>query len=235
MPRLADLPATSIVLACDMPPERLKDVARATATVAGIEAYKIGAALALEMGLAEVARTIRAVAPGATLIYDHQKAGTDIPDTAPGFMQALARCGMDSVILFPLAGPATQTAWITAAQEAELDVIVGCHMTHPQFLESEGGYVADSAVARAYKMARDRGVTDFVVPGNKPEVIEIIRSQIEAPGDKLRYFAPGFVAQAGEITAAAKAAGSNWHAIVGRGIFGSPNPAEAARQLTAKL
>ena len=164
MAALADLPRTSLVLACDMPPQDLTRVVKETATVPEVAAYKIGAALALELGLGIVAREIRNIASDALIIYDHQKASTDIPDTGVAFMEALKRCDVDAVILFPLSGPATETAWIAAAQGEGLDVIVGCHMTHAEFLVSDGGYIEDEAVGRAYELARDRGVRDFVVP-----------------------------------------------------------------------
>jgi orotidine-5'-phosphate decarboxylase len=235
------LPRTSLVLACDMPPDQLTRVVQATASVPEVAAYKIGAALALELGLGVVVKEIRNLAPEALIIYDHQKASTDIPDTGLAFMDAMKRCGVDAVILFPLSGPATETAWITAAQGEGLEVIVGCHMTHAEFLASDGGYIDDEAVARAYELARDRGIRDFVVPGNNPAAIRDIRARVETgdngvlPDEVVRYFAPGFVAQGGEITEAAHAAGSNWHAIVGRGVYATADPAAAARQLASKL
>jgi orotidine-5'-phosphate decarboxylase len=51
----------------------------------------------------------------------------------------------------------------------------------------------------------------------------------------LTFFAPGFVAQGGEITEAAKAAGKFWHAIVGRAIYEAEDIRKAAEEMTSKL
>lgn len=235
MPSLADLPATSLVLACDMEPDQLERVVGATKNVNKVASYKIGAAIALQLGLAEVVRRIRAICQDAVIIYDHQKAGTDIPDTATEFMKTLRRCAVDAVILFPLAGPATQSSWITAAQANKLDVIVGGHMTHGEYLASEGGYIDDAAVPRLFEAAAESGIRNFVVPGNQPQAIERIRNTVSKGEANVALFAPGFVTQGGDLTDAARIAGPRFHAIVGRHIFNAPDPGAAAQQMTQKL
>lgn len=232
---LAVLPPTSLVLACDMPAEQLSSIVRATHRVPKVRTYKIGAALALELGLRTAVDQIRAAAEDAVVIYDHQKAGTDIPDTAKGFMATLSRAGVDAVILFPLSGPVTQKAWITEAQEHGLDVIVGGYMTHDEFLRSEGGYIDDDAVERLFRLAGDSGVRHFVVPGNHPDAIAKIRSYVDIEDGSVGLWAPGFVTQGGKLTEAARVAGPRFHAIVGRQIFRDPDPETAARQMSSEL
>ena len=56
------------------------------------------------------------------------------------------------------------------------------------------------------------GVEDFVVPGNRPELIKKIRKQIVATTAEPVFYAPGFIRQGGIIADAAKVAGSRWHA-----------------------
>jgi len=92
-------------------------------------------------------------------------------------------------------------------------------MTHPKYVRSEGGYIADEAIMEMYLNAANLGVSDFVVPGNKPDDIRRIRETLEQRGVSPTFYAPGFVAQGGSISDAAKVAGDSWHAIVGRGIY----------------
>jgi len=169
------------------------------------------------------------------IIYDHQKAGTDIPDMGEKFAKVCKNAGVDAIILFPQSGPETEKVWIEAAKEEDLGIIVGGLMTHPKYVRSEGGYLADEAVMRMYLNGADLGVTDFVVPGNKPDDIKRIKETLEERGISPTFYAPGFVAQGGEISDAAKVAGKNWHAIVGRGIYESENIRQAALEYTSNL
>jgi orotidine-5'-phosphate decarboxylase len=225
---------TSIVPACDFDIDLFKSVVQETHDIPGIGAYKIGAALGLGAGLAKVRDVARSFTD-KPLIYDHQKAGTDIPETADFFMATLKKNGIDAVILFPFTGPATQSAWTTAAGNAGLHVIIGGRMTHSSFLAGENGYVADTAPDRIYDNAAAQGVTSFVVPGNKPDVIARVRERVAQKVANPVFYAPGFISQGGEISEAAKAAGSHWHAIVGRAIFEAPSIRDAALALTAHL
>ena len=107
------------------------------------------------------------------------------------------------------------------------------------------GFIGSSSPDFMYKLAARMGVTDFVVPGNKPDRIRHYKELIEKCGiSEPVFYSPGLVAQGGEISEGAKAAGKRFHAIVGRGIyFNKPeerfNTAEeirkAAIELTSKL
>ena len=167
------------------------------------------------------------------LIYDHQKGGTDIPDIGSDFADLVAGAGFNAVILFPQAGPTTLTTWVHRAMEKGLKVIVGGRMTHDRYVLSEGGYIADEAVDRMYLDAAKIGVNDFVVPGNRPEFISHIRNRIQQYSTEPVFYAPGFIAQGGKISDAAKVAGPKWHAIVGRAIYDAPNMYQAAVELTS--
>lgn len=224
----------SIIPACDVSFSEFERLLDATADLEGIGAYKIGAALSLSIGLPKVVSAVRDRCT-KPVIYDHQKAATDIPETAKFFMQVLANAGIDAVILFPQAGPATQRAWVSAGDDAGLNVIVGGLMTHQSYLAGEGGYIRDDAPSAIYENASSSGVTHFVVPGNKPEAIKSIRDLVDRHCRNPIFYAPGFVTQGGQITDAARAAGSRWHAIVGRAIFEAPDMREAALSLCSHL
>ncbi|MBI2514848.1 hypothetical protein HYV91_01500 [Candidatus Wolfebacteria bacterium] len=232
----------SVILACDFKSLwKLEELARATAGIPGVGAFKVGFRLVLRFGLPLVVQTIREYAPGPEIIYDHQKAGTDIPDLADGFAEDVKYAGADAVILFPFGGLVTQREWIRAAQAKGLKVLVGGHMTQKGFLVSEGGYIADEAPALIYNRAVDLGVTDFVVPGNQPGFVAKYREEIfdrRLREGKYSLNAPGFVSQTGDITETGRVAGPRWNAIVGRalvGLEGVENIKAAAIKLTAQI
>lgn len=222
----------SIIIACDVGTlSRFEELVKQTSEVAGIGGYKIGFELGLGYGLPAVVAAARKHTP-KPLIYDHQKAGTDIPDTGKNFARVCKKAGIDTVILFPQAGPETERAWIYHALDQGLKVIVGGKMTHPAYTVSEGGFITDEGALEIYKIAGRAGVSHFVVPGNKPEVIKTVRETIEAEGIIPVFYAPGFVAQGGKI---ADFAVERWHAIIGRGIYQAEDMRKAAIEFTNSL
>ncbi len=219
----------SIIPSCDVDSlKKLRELVTATHDVEGVGGYKIGFELVILAGMNEVVKTIREVS-NLPVIYDHQKAGTDIPEMGSHFMNACKRSGADAVIIFPQAGPQTERAWIAAAQKARLPIIVGGEMTHEGYLQQDGGFIGDDAPIKIYELAGSLGVTDFVVPGNKPFKIEFYRKFLEARKISPVFYSPGLIAQNGDITASAKAAGDNWHAIIGRGIYQAKDMRKAAQ------
>lgn len=224
----------SIIPACDVPLDLYERIVKDTADVDGVGAYKVGFELGLGYGLPRVVELTRKY-NNKPIIYDHQKAGTDIPDTGKNFARTMKNAGVDAVIFFPQSGPETEKAWIEAAFEQGLGVIIGGLMTHPKYVRSEGGYLADEATMEMYLNAADLGVSDFVVPGNRPDDIRRIRETLEQRGVSPTFYAPGFVAQGGSISDAAKVAGNSWHAIVGRGIYKAEDIRKAALEHTSQL
>ena len=248
----------SIIPACDVPVGIFKEIVEDTANLEKVGGYKIGVSF-LHIGLRAVVELAREYTD-KPIIYDHQKAGTDIHESTPDrFMDSMARAGVDAIILFPLSGPVTQYEWTKAAQDRGIGVIIGGMMTHPRFLETdcsnskkkdyvevfEGlgyvngrlrGYIRKDAPVEIYRLAAAMGVTDFVVPGNKPAALRRYKEVImDNKISKPVFYAPGLVAQGGDITEGAKAAGERFHAIVGRGIYAAGNIRQAALELTSKL
>lgn len=226
----------SIIPACDVDLEIYEDIVKETAGIDAVGGYKIGFQLALAYGLPAIVDLTREYSD-KPLIYDHQKAGTDIPDTGKNFARIVKGAGIDAVILFPQSGPETLKSWVEAAREQKLDVIVGGLMTHPKYTESEGGYLSDKGVMQIYTDAVKLGISDFVVPGNKPDSIRNITNRILDLGIKNPvFYSPGFVKQGGVISDAAIAvAGCNWHAIVGRGLYEASDIRKAALDLTSQI
>jgi len=222
----------SIIPSCDVSNlEKLNELVKETCNVEGIGAYKIGFELALKFGIPSVVEVIRKHTT-LPIIYDHQKAGTDIPEMGDKFMESVE--GVDAIILFPVMGPITEKAWIKAAKEAKLNVIIGGEMTHPGFSEKEGGFISEEESLKIYEIAATEGVTEFVVPGNKPEQIKKYRKFIESKGIKPIFYSPGLITQGGDITESAKVAG-RWHAIVGRALYNAKNINQVAKDMVKAL
>ncbi len=225
----------SVIPACDVETlEQFEDLVKQTADVDGIGGYKIGFELGLGFGLPAVVAAARKHTD-KPIIYDHQKAGTDIPDTGKNYAKLMKRSGVDTVIFFPQAGPETERAWIYHALDNGLKVIVGGRMTHPAYSVSEGGFITDEGALDMYRIAAKAGINNFVVPGNKPDVIKQVRDVVEAEGVNPVFYAPGFIAQGGSISDAAKVAGNNFHGIVGRGIYGAKDMHAAAVEHCSQL
>lgn len=224
----------SIIPACDVDRKRYEEIVKETRDIPQVGAYKIGAALALELGLPKVVEIARKHTT-KPLIYDHQKASTDIPDTGKTFVRTVKDSGIDALIIFPLSGPATQTAWIQSAKEIGLPLISGGHMTHERFLRSEGGYIDDEAVDKMFTISASHGIRDYVVPGNKPDVIEKLRKQLLDHKIDPIFYAPGFITQGGSISEAAQVAGPRWHAIVGRALYEAHDIHKAALNIISHL
>jgi orotidine-5'-phosphate decarboxylase len=227
----------SIVPACDVKTTKeFKNLVKQTFDIEGIGAYKIGSILAVRYGIPMLVKTIRKYTD-LPVIYDHQKAMTDISDIGKDFAAVIKETGIDALIGFPLSGPETEETWIRACKDAGIEVIIGGEMTHPRYKRSEGGFIADESLDQIYLLAASLGINNFVVPGNKVERVihykSLLRSSV---GETLTFFAPGFVAQGGIITEVTKAIKDLlWHAIVGRAIYGAQDIRAAAKEMTSHL
>jgi len=206
-----------IIPALDVPTlDAAEFIVRHTTKTNGIVAYKVGKLLGLTYGLPKVIDRLSRLTRHL-LIYDDQKSPNDIPAQAREFVDICSAANVDTLIGFPHSGPAVMEAFLDQCQKREIEPIIGLHMTHPKFLVSEGGWIADDGPKRAFEIAIQMGVTNFVVPGTKPSYVadyyKFLSSKVNP--QELRLFAPGFVAQGGSITECAQVAGECWCAIVG--------------------
>jgi orotidine-5'-phosphate decarboxylase len=225
----------SIMPACDFDSiQKFEELVKETCRIQKIGSYKIGFELGLVHGLPKIVQTARKYT-SKPLIYDHQKAGTDVPFTGERFAKICKKAGIDAVILFPQAGPETETSWIKACQKEGLGVIVGGEMTHSGYLESEGGFLRDNAPREMYSVAIEHGVRDFVVPGNKPEKIREYLKFFGEKGIEPTLYSPGLVSQGGSISESGKEAGKKWHAIVGRALYDAKDIKKAAEELCKEI
>ena len=224
----------SVIPACDVGAELYESLVKQTSDLPFIGGYKLGFELALTIGLPRAVDIARKYTD-KPLIYDHQKGGTDIPDMGKSFAKVVKGAGIKAMIIFPHAGPETERAWIEAAREVDLGVIVGGLMTHRGYVRSEGGYIADDAVIEMYTRATALGVDDYVVAGNNPEAIAKIKAMLERERERPVLYSPGFITQGGQIAETARVAGERFHAIVGRAIHRAADMRAVAQELCRQL
>ena len=209
----------SIIPACDVNIDLYETIIKYTSDIPEVSAYKIGFELALVHGLPKIINLTRRYTD-KLIIYDHQKGCTDTPYKGEKFVKTLVEAGIDAAIFFPLTGPETELAWIKAAFKFNLPIIIGGDMSHYKYRKSEGGYIDDMSVAEIYSIAAKMGITDFVVPGNKPDRIKEIKNIIESNAIKPNFYAPGFGGkQGGSILNALKSTDNKLHAIIGEEIY----------------
>ena len=224
----------SIIPSCDTSIETYKSVLKETHDLECVGAYKVGFVLGCVEGLRRVFDITREYTD-KMIIYDHQKGGTDNPDMGRKFARTVRRSGIDTIILFPFSGPEVERKWIAEAALEGLNVIVGGLMTHPKFLRSEGGYIADEAMADIYLNAARLGVRDFVVPGNKLRATKTIKDLIDQEVENAVFYGVGFGSQGGKISDAAKVLGKSWHAIVGGEIYNAEDIRKTTLDLASQL
>lgn len=218
----------SLIPALDLRSVRdLPDVLTAVQEVPFVKAVKPGFTLGLD-NLKETRQIIREYKPDWKAIYDHQKAGCDIPRNGENFAYKMVEAGIDAAIIFPLGGAETEVAWIKALQDAMVPVIVGAEMTQEGFFVSEGGFIADEAPERMFRIAAGMGVRHFFLPGNKPEKILYYRELITqfTEGEDFTVYSCGYFKQGGDPAKATKVAGRRSHYVVGDTIVKAGGIAE---------
>jgi orotidine-5'-phosphate decarboxylase len=196
-----------------------------------VQGFKLGFSLGLTYGLPDVVRTLKD-STDLPLIYDHQKAGTDIPDTGALFARTLRKAGIDAAILFPQAGPQTLRGWIRALQDEGVEAIGGGAMTHPAYLVSEGGYIADEAVLDMYAIAREERVAVFVLPLTKPVISRTIVAHANL-GEDCTIVSPGFGAQGGDPATFDFV--KRHYLIIGRALLRANDPVEYVNGIERQL
>ena len=214
---------TGVIVACDVRSDNeLKELVRQTAGVEGIVGYKVGCMLGLRYGLGTVMDTIDEYASNAVVIYDHQKAGTDVPHLGKGFAEVVGEANINAAIIFPQSGPETEVAFINALKGEGVVPIGGGEMTHPKYLVKDGGFISDDAPVRMYEIELENGVEYFIVPGNKPKSIKRF---IDGPfrNKKVTFASPGHGKQGGFLPSAINASYPYpYFGIIGTTIYAQP-------------
>lgn len=209
-------------------------VVEQTTRIEGVVGYKLGLTATLRLGLEGAVKLLRAVTD-LPLIYDHQKAGPDVPDMAAKFAATCHAAGVDGLILFPVAGPRAVREFVGNALKNALVPLVGGELPLPDYTVAGGGYIADDALDRIFALSVEIGAKHFIVPATVPAKVRHHADALKRALAKPSLFLPGIGPLGGSIaTAFEPAAGCNVYAVVGRAIYGAPDPAEAARRLAAE-
>jgi len=206
---------TRVVLALDET-DGAKAMAVAQAVEGLVDAIKINWPLVLSTS----PQTITELAELADVICDFKIA--DIPNTNRLIVEQAVRLGASGVIVHGFTGSDSVQAAVQAADGR--DVYVVTEMSHPGGIE----FTAPNADQLA-NLAVRCGASGIIAPATRPERIKHLRQII---GD-LRILAPGVGAQGGKASDAIRMGAD--HVIVGRAIYGSPDPRAAARSVVQEV
>jgi len=146
----------------------------------------------------------------------------DIPNTASLIVKGAVERGASAVIVHAFTGEDSLEAAVDAAGGAEIYAVT--EMSHP------GGVTFTSKHAEEMaKIGVKCGVAGFIAPATRPERISAIRKVI---GSK-KILSPGVGTQGGSA-ASAISAGADY-VIVGRSVYGSPNPKKVASEMEKEI
>jgi orotidine-5'-phosphate decarboxylase len=211
--------------------EESKRVVAQTTKVDGVAGYKVGLTMVLRLGLSEAIRQLR-LETDRPLVYDHQKAGADVPDMAAKFAANCRGAGVDGLILFPTAGPRAVDAFVGEAMKQRMLPIVGGDLPFPDYNASGGGYVIDNALDLIFARAIALGADHFVVPGNTTAKLTHHAARLSERIDMPTLLVPGIGPLGGTLGSIVKAArGARVFGVVGRAVYAAKNPTDAAKQL----
>jgi orotidine-5'-phosphate decarboxylase len=145
--------------------EQFELVVKSTTKVDGVVGYKLGLTTVLRFGLDESVRRLRDLTD-LPILYDHQKAGPDMPDMAKKFTAMCAQAGVDGLILFPVAGPTAVDGFVGEAVKAGIAPVVGGEIPVPDYCASGGGYMLDDALDRILQRSTAAKADHFVLPAH---------------------------------------------------------------------
>ena len=227
------LPGTiGIVIALDADSvDESRRVVELTSGVDGVSGYKFGLTLLLRLGLAETVRQLRSVTD-LPLLYDHQKAGPDVPDMAEKFTATCRAAGVDGLILFPTAGPRAVDNFVGEAMRHRILPVVGGDLPLADYNASGGGYVVDQALDLIFARALALGADHFVVPGNTTAKLMHHAAKLKQRLEMPTFLVPGIGPLGGTFGSVVKAAaGARVFGVVGRAVYAAKDPAAAAKGL----
>lgn len=214
----------------------LRDVVARTTTVRGVAGYKLGLTGSLRLGLDRAVKEVRKLSD-LPILYDHQKAGPDMPDMARPFAKLCSEAGVDGLILFPVAGPEAVKQFVGHTLSAGMIPVVGGEIPVPDYSVSGGGYLVDDALDRIIKLSAKEGARHFVLPARDRRAIARRARWINKHVDDPVIFLTGIGPLGGKIEDAFGAAKGTpaRMAIVGRNVCNATDPRVAARTIVAEM
>ena len=217
MKKFENIPA--IIPSMDVGLEDLKRILSQISDLSSeIGGLKIGSLLVWKYGLQKIVNEIKATCD-FPIIFDAQKAGTDIPPMVEEQVRLASDMGVDALVAATLgAGSKSLESFIKTSFECNLVPIIVLEMTHPManaFLKEDAG---EEVLALSLKM----GVENFVAPATNPKRIRLYRNLALKMGKTIKIMSPGVGPQGSDPDTAAKA-GADF-VIVGRAIYQAKEP-----------
>ncbi len=206
-----------LVLALDVMDER-RAVKIAEQVSEHVSAIKVNYPLVLSAGI-DVIETLSEIKP---VIADFKVA--DIPYTSRLIAEIAFGNGAGAIIAHGFAGRDTLTELREVADRYGGEVYVVTELSSPGGREFMSAHVPE--IVRA---AVETGCDGLIAPGTRPGRIREVRAL--APG--LKILCPGIGAQGGSVEDAVRAGADG--IIVGRSIYGSDDPVEAAKKFREEL
>jgi orotidine-5'-phosphate decarboxylase len=209
------LRTSRLIIALDeTSPDKALDIAKKVSDQ--VDAIKINWPLVLSGGPEMISK----LAKLAPVICDFKIA--DIPNTNRLIAEEAFGRGASGIIVQGFVGHDSAKAVVDAAKGKEVFIVT--EMSHP------GGKEFTAPIAdQLAKLAVDVGASGVIAPATRPERIAHLRSIV---GDLL-ILSPGVGAQGGRAAEAVRH-GADF-VIVGRSIYGDPDPRSAARAVIADI
>lgn len=209
------LRSTRLILALDET-DPGKALAIAETVEDEVDAIKINWPLVLTAGPESITKLSR-IAP---VICDFKVA--DIPNTNRLIAEEAFRRGASGIIVQGFVGHDAARAVVEAAQGREVFIVT--EMSHP------GGKEFTAPLAdQLARLAVEVGASGVIAPATRPERIAHVRSIV----GKLLILSPGVGAQGGSAADAVRHGAD--YVIVGRSIYGDPDPKAAAGKVVKAI
>ncbi|MDP8011845.1 MAG: orotidine-5'-phosphate decarboxylase [Thermoplasmata archaeon] len=181
-----------------------------------IDAVKIGYPTVLENSM----NIVDEISKTMPVICDFKVA--DIPNTNSLIAESVKKHGAEGLISHAFTGSDSLDAVIKSFYPGKVFAVV--EMTHPGAVE----FMQEVSLKLA-KMAIEKGVSGFIVPGTRPERIKIYRSMSK----EILLLAPGIGVQGGEAKRAIENGAD--YIIIGRSIYEAKDPVQKTKEIIESI
>ncbi len=165
--------------------ERIINACRDLPYVAG---FKVNSEITLINGLNDVISTAKKQTE-KPLIFDHQKFGSDTPETYSGsLLDTIKASGVDGLVVFPLSGRIVLETIIDKCLKIDLLPIVSGDLSYTGYFNDEGGYIYSDTQQRIYLEAASIGVSHFMMSCNRLDRIKIYCHELGSIVGQLKIF-----------------------------------------------
>jgi orotidine-5'-phosphate decarboxylase len=196
-------------------------------------AIKINRQLILNLGLGSVADSIIKLASDLSIPTIMDAKLNDVGHTNEFMARTYFDAGFDAIIASPIAGWEDGLDKVfEVAKSRERGVLLLTYMSNPG-AEAFYSLTAEQGRKPIFEILTERALEwkahGVIVGATKPPIISRVRQLV---GPNLPIYSPGVGAQGGDAQAAVKAGAT--YLILGRAIYGAPDPKSAAMRFRIK-